>query len=77
MGQSQGMGHRLSGSTPRSPFTPTPTLLRFGRTLEGAFARRAPGIQINDPAICTNALPLSYQAWGGLWTIAKAQVIPA
>ena len=44
---------------------------------EGMFARRAPGIQINVPAIYPNALPPSYRAWGALFTIAKAQVIHA
>ena len=50
------------------------------RFFEGTFARHAPGapgIQINVPAIYPNALPLSYRAWGALFTIAKAQVIPA
>ena len=56
----------------------------FGRSViglrchkQGAFSRRAPGIQINVPAISPNAFPLSYRAWGALFTVAEAHVIHA
>ena len=58
------------------PPAPPPKKKRSERT----FARcmpDAPGIQINVPATYPNAFPMSYRAWGALFTIAKAQTIHA
>ena len=49
----------------------------LAKHLEGTFARHTPGIHFKAPAIYSNALPLSYQALGALFTIAKAQLIHA
>ena len=56
---------------------PSSTGLTIIHAAEGTFAQGATGIQINIPAIYPIALPLSYQAWGALFKIAKAQVIHA
>ena len=71
----------LAVFVPRMIVAPFPLEIQTNRpTFSEAERERlpgVPGIQINVLAICPNALPPSYPAWGALFTIAKAQVIHA